>query len=59
MSLCCKIKLITLYVYEVLDKDTMKYEFLLHLFVAKRGKVVKGGRVEVIPCGFHKLKITC
>ena len=59
MSLCCKTKLITLYVYEGLDKDKMKYEFVLHLFVAKRGKVSKGGRVEVIPCGFHKLKITC
>ncbi len=59
MSLCCKTKLITLYVYEVLDKDKMKYEFLLHLFGAKRGKVLKGGRAEVIPCGFHKLKITC
>ena len=54
MSLCCKTKLITLYVYEVLDKDKMKYEFLLYLFVEKRGKVLKGGRVEVIPCGFHK-----
>ena len=59
MSLCYKTRLITLYVYEVLDKDKMKYEFLLHLFVAKRGKVSKVGRVEVIPCGFHKLKTAC
>ena len=59
MSLCCKMKLITLYVYEVLDKDTMKYEILPHLSVAKRGQMSKSARVEVIPCGFHKLKITC
>ena len=45
--------------YEVPDKDTMKSEILPHLVVPKRGKVSKGGRVEVIPCGFHKLKITC
>ena len=59
MSLCYKSKLSTLYVYEVPYIDTMKYEFLLHLFVAKRGKVLKGGRAEVIPCGFHKLKTAC
>ena len=59
MSLCYKTKLITLYVYEVPDKDTMKYEFLLHLFVAKHAKVSKVGRAEVIPCGFHKLKTAC
>ena len=59
MSLCCKTKLITLYVYEVPDKDTMKSEILPHLVVPKRGKVLKGGRAEVIPCGFHKLKTTC
>ena len=59
MSLCYKTKLIILYVYKVPDKDTMKYEFLLHSFVAKRSKVLKGGRAEVIPCGFHKLKTAC
>ena len=59
MSFCCKTKIIIPNVYEVPDKDTMKSEILPHLVVPKPGKVSKGGRAEVIPCGFHKLKITC
>ena len=45
--------------YDVPNKDTKKYEILPHLSVAKRGQMSKSARVEVIPCGFHKLKITC
>lgn len=59
MSFYCKTKIITPNVYEVPDKDKMKSEILPHLVVPKRGKVSKGGRAEVIPCGFHKLKTAC
>ena len=39
MSLCCKAKINTPLMYEVPHKDTMKYEILPHLSVAKRGYV--------------------
>ena len=42
--------------YEVPYKDTMKYEILPHLSVAKRGYGSKCDRAEVIQCGLHKLK---
>ena len=59
MPLCCKNKISNPLMYEELDKDTMKYEILPHLSVAKRGQVSNRGRAEVIPCGFHKLKTAC
>ena len=45
--------------YDMPNKDKMKYEILPHLSVATRGQVSKRGRAEVIPCGFHKLKTAC
>ena len=45
--------------YEVLDKDTIKYESLPHLSVAKRGYVTKSDQVEAIQCIFYKLKMGC
>ena len=45
--------------YEVLDKDTIKFESLPHLSVAKRGYVTKSDLVEVIQCILYKLKTGC
>ena len=45
--------------YEVPHKDTMKYEILPQLSVAKRGYGSKCDRAEVIQCGLHKLKTAC
>ena len=45
--------------YEVLDKDTIKYESLPHLSVAKRGYVTKCDLAEVIQCILYKLKTGC
>ena len=59
MSLCCKTKINTPTLYDVPNKDTMKYEIMPQLSLAKRGQVSKSGRAEVIPCGFHKLKTAC
>ena len=56
MSLYCKTKINTPTMYDVPNKDAMKYEIMPHLSVAKRGQVSKCDRAEVIPCGFHKLK---
>ena len=42
--------------YEVLDKGTIIFEILPHLFVAKRGYVSKGDLYEVIQCILYKLK---
>ena len=42
--------------YEVLDKDTIKFEILPHLSVAKRGYVTKSDLVEVVQCILYKLK---
>ena len=41
MPLCCKTKKNTPMMYEVPNKDTMKYEVLPHLSVAKRGYTSK------------------
>ena len=45
--------------YEVLDKDTIKFEILPHLSVAKRGYVTKSDLLEVIQCILYKLKTDC
>ncbi len=45
--------------YEVLDKDTIKFEILPHLSVAKRGYVTKSDLLEVILCILYKLKTGC
>ena len=45
--------------YEVLDKDTIKFEILPHLSVAKRGYVSKSDLSEVIQCILYKLKMDC
>ena len=41
LSLCCKTKINTPLMYEVLDKDTIKFEIMPHLSVTKRGYVTK------------------
>ncbi len=45
--------------YEVLDKDTIKFEILPYLSVAKRGYVTKSDLLEVIQCILYKLKAGC
>ena len=45
--------------YEVLDKDTIIFETLPHLSVAKRGYVSKGDQTEVIQSILYKLKTGC
>ena len=40
--------------YEVLNKDTMKYEILPHLSVEKRGYVSKSDLTEVIQSNLYK-----
>lgn len=45
--------------YEVLDKDTIKFEILPHLSVAKRGYISKSDLLEVIQCILYKLKTGC
>ena len=57
--MCCKTKINTPLMYEVLDKDTIKFEILPHLSVAKRGYVSKSDLLEVIQCILYKLKTGC
>ena len=45
--------------YEVLDKDTIKFEILPHLSVAKRGYATKSDLSEIIQCILYKLKTGC
>ena len=45
--------------YEVLVKDTIKFEILPHLSVAKRGHVSKSDLLEVIQRILYKLKTGC
>ena len=45
--------------YEVLDKDTIKFEILPHLSVAKRGYVIKSDLSEVVQYILYKLKTGC
>ena len=40
--------------YEVLNKDTMKYEILPHLSVEKRGYVTKSDLTEFIQSNLYK-----
>ena len=42
--------------YDVLDKDTIKFEILPHLSVAKRGYISKSDLLEVIQCILYELK---
>ena len=42
--------------YEVPHKDTMKYEILPHLSVAKRGYISEGNLAEVVPYTLYELK---
>ena len=56
MSLCSKTKTNTLPMCEVLDKDTIKSEFLPHWSVSKRGGVSKNNLAEVIQHLLYKLK---
>ena len=42
--------------YEVLDKDTIKFEIFPHLSVAKHGYVTKNDLAEAIRCILYKLK---
>lgn len=54
MPLCSKTKVNTPLMYEVLNKDTMKYEILPHLSVEKRGYVSKSDLTEVIQSNLYK-----
>ena len=49
-----KKKVNTPLMYEVLNKDTMKYEILPHLSVEKRGYVSKSNLTEVIQSNLYK-----
>ena len=49
-----KKKVNTPLMYEVLNKDTMKYEILPHLSVEKRGYVSKGNLTEVLQSILYK-----
>ena len=59
LSLCCKTKINTPRMYEVLDKQTIKSEILRHLPVSKRGYASKSDLVKVIQCIFYKLRTGC
>ena len=54
-----KTKINTPLMYEVLDKDTIKFGILPYLSVAKRGYVTKSDLLEVIQCVLYKLKTGC
>ena len=54
-----KTKINTPLMYEVLDKDTIKFEILPHLSVAKHGYVTKSDLLEVIQYILYKLKTGC
>ena len=56
MSLCSKTKTNMQPMCEVLDKDTIKSEFLPHWSVSKRGCVSKNNLAEVIQHILYKLK---
>ena len=45
--------------YDVPNKETIKYEILHHLSVPSRGNESESCRAEVIQCGLHKLKTAC
>ena len=57
--LCCKTETNTPFMYEVLDKDTIKTVILPHLSVAKRCCVTKSNLAEAIQCIRYKLKTDC
>lgn len=42
--------------YKDWNKDTMKFDVLAHLYVAKRGYISKSGQVEVVLYIFYRLK---
>ena len=52
-------KINTPLMYEALDKDTIKFEILPHLSVAKRGYISKNDLLEVILCIPYKFKTGC
>ena len=56
MSLCSKTKTNTLPMCEVLDKDTIKSEFLPNWSVSKRGCVSKNNLAEVVQHLLYKQK---
>ena len=55
MPLCCKTKINTTLMCEVLDKDTIKPEILPHLSVAKRGYASKSNLLSVLST--HSLQV--
>ena len=56
MSLAVKPRKTLLLMYEVLDKETMKSEILLHLPAAKRGYASKSNLLKAFQCMLYKLK---
>ena len=55
-SLHFKIKTNTPSCTKYLDKDMIKPEIRLHLFVAKRGYISEGSLAEVVPYTLYKLE---
>ena len=55
-SLHFKIKTYTPSCTKYLDKDAIKHEIRLHLFVTKRGYTSAGSLAEVAPYTLYKLK---
>ena len=45
--------------YEVLDKDTIRFEILPHLICGKTWLCLKNDLLEVIQCILYKLKTGC
>ena len=45
--------------YDVPNKETMKYEILHHLSVPQHGNESESCRAEVIQCALNKLKTAC
>ena len=56
VSLAVKPRKTLLLMYEVLDKETMKSEILLHLPAAKRGYASKSNLLKAFQCILYKLK---
>ena len=56
VSLAVKPRKTLLLMYEVLDKETMKSEILLHLPAAKRGYASKNNLLKAFQCILYKLK---
>ena len=57
--MCYKTKINAPLMYEVLDKDTIRFEILPHLICGKTWLCLKNDLLEVIQCILYKLKTGC